>query len=194
MVPGGQHGPFSIARPACCQLLPAHQLSPGTCAGFYVNVVLQDATDSLDRVRLVPCLSAFSTNNVWRVPPCDRPCKACAARAALQITCAAGPMCRKAVPLQGAAAQTRCLTLDCLTAVPWLQVRSGQLVQDWVDLVSLLSQDPVTRMRLAIDPLNEPVRRAHIPTQLPLWLRLAMGTPHKPAEHAHIPMCHRPSQ
>ena len=48
-----------------------------------------------------------------------------------------------------------------------MQVRSGQLVQDWVDLVALLSQDPVTRMRLAIDPLNEPVRPAYIPVQLP---------------------------
>ena len=35
-------------------------------------------------------------------------------------------------------------------------MRSDQLVKDWVDLVTLLSEDPITRMRLAIDVLNEP--------------------------------------
>ena len=37
-----------------------------------------------------------------------------------------------------------------------MQVASGNLTQDWTTLISLLSEDPVTRMRLILDPLNEP--------------------------------------
>ena len=42
-----------------------------------------------------------------------------------------------------------------------VQVENGTFAQDWVTLVSLLSEDPVTRMRLILDPLNEPDQVHH---------------------------------